>query len=47
MQFVQCGQSAASNHIANADLLPGVKMSLSAMTAQALLQQSGYTLNPF
>lgn len=42
-----CGQSAAAYGIKNAELLPGVKMSLSAMTAHALLQQAGYTLNPF
>ncbi len=45
--FHLCGQSAAAYKIANADLLPGVKMDLSAMTAHALLQQQGYTLNPF
>lgn len=43
----QCGQSAAAHGIANGDLLPGVQMALSAMTAHALLQQQGYTLNPF
>ncbi|MFN3818306.1 DsrE family protein [Blastomonas sp.] len=42
-----CGQSAAGQGITRADLAPGVKMSLSAMTAHALLQQQGYTLNPF
>ena len=42
-----CGQSAAWYDIKNEDLLPGVKMALSAMTAHALLQQKGYTLNPF
>ena len=42
-----CGQSAAYYDIDNDDLLPGVQMSLSAMTAHALLQQNGYTLNPF
>lgn len=42
-----CGQSAAYNGITTADLLPGVRMSLSAMTSHALLQQNGYTLNPF
>ena len=47
VQFHLCGQSAAAQGIANADLLPGVKMSLSAMTAHALLQQQGYTINPF
>ncbi|MEQ8743433.1 DsrE family protein [Parasphingorhabdus sp.] len=47
VQFYLCGQSAAAHGITNADLLPGVKMSLSAMTAHALLQQQGYTVNPF
>lgn len=42
-----CGQSAAYHGIKKQDLLPGVKMALSAMTAHALLQQKGYTLNPF
>ncbi|QTD56857.1 DsrE family protein [Parasphingorhabdus cellanae] len=47
VEFRLCGQSAAAHQISNADLLPGVKMDLSAMTAHALLQQKGYTLNPF
>ncbi len=42
-----CGQSAAGLGIAKPDVLPGVKMALSAMTAFALLQQQGYTVNPF
>lgn len=42
-----CGQTAAYFDIKAEDLLPGVKMSLSAMTAHALLQDKGYTLNPF
>lgn len=42
-----CGQTAAYYDIANEDLYPGVEMALSAMTAHALLQQQGYTLNPF
>ena len=42
-----CGQSAAYQGIEPEDLLPGITMSLSAMTAHALLQQRGYTLNPF
>jgi len=42
-----CGQSAASRDVKTEDLLPGVKMAVSAMTAHALLQQQGYTLNPF
>lgn len=47
VEFYLCGQSAASQGIRKADLLPGVKMSLSAITAHALYQQRGYTLNPF
>ncbi|KCZ92977.1 DsrE family protein [Hyphomonas johnsonii] len=42
-----CGQTAVARDIAPEDLLPGVTLSLSAMTAHALLQQDGYTLNPF
>lgn len=42
-----CGQTAAYYGVTGADLLPGVQMSLSAMTAHALLQQQGYTINPF
>lgn len=42
-----CGQSAAYHKIANSDLHSGVKMALSAMTTHAVLQQQGYTLNPF
>ena len=47
VRIILCGQSAAYYEVATADLLPGVEMALSAMTAHALLQQQGYTLNPF
>jgi intracellular sulfur oxidation DsrE/DsrF family protein len=47
VQIHMCGQSATGQGLTSADLLPGVKMSLSAMTSHALLQQQGYTLNPF
>lgn len=47
VRIIVCGQSAAAQGIAKADLLPGVELALSAMTAHALLQQQGYTLNPF
>ena len=47
VEFILCGQSAASQGIKKADLISGVKMSLSAITAHALYQQRGYTLNPF
>lgn len=42
-----CGQTAAMRDLDSASLVPGVGVSLSAMTAHALLQQDGYTLNPF
>lgn len=47
VEIMVCGQSAAYYGVSVGDLLPGVEMSLSAMTAHALLQQNGYTLNPF
>ena len=47
VEFHLCGQSAVAYKLKNEDLLPGVKMSLSAMTSHALLQQQGYSLNPF
>ncbi len=47
VKFYVCGQSAAYYDVKVEHLLPGVNMSLSAMTAHALLQQQGYTLNPF
>ena len=47
VQVFICGQSASYLGILKKDLNAGVKMSLSAMTANALLQQQGYTLNPF
>ena len=42
-----CGQSAAYYEIVNKNLHQGVQMALSAMTANAVLQQEGYSLNPF
>ncbi len=47
VRFIVCGQSAAGQGIAQEDLIPGVEMALAAMTAHALLQQRGYTVNPF
>lgn len=47
VEIFVCGQSAVYYGVSAEDLLPGVTMSLSAMTAHALLQQDGYTLNPF
>jgi intracellular sulfur oxidation DsrE/DsrF family protein len=47
VRFILCGQSAAVYGIKPEDLIPGVEMSLSAMTAHALLQREGFTVNPF
>lgn len=47
VELYLCGQSAAARGIAKSDLLPGVQLADSAMTVHALLQQRGYTLNPF
>ncbi|MEX0341372.1 MAG: DsrE family protein [Erythrobacter sp.] len=47
VRVILCGQSAAAHGIAQADLIPGVETALSAMTAHALLQRAGYTVNPF
>ncbi len=47
VRIIVCGQSAAYYGVTTDDLLPGVDMAISAMTAHALLQQQGYTLNPF
>ena len=47
VRIIVCGQSAAYYGVGNDDLAPGVEMALSAMTAHALLQQEGYTVNPF
>ncbi|ATC84273.1 hypothetical protein PAGA_b0345 [Pseudoalteromonas agarivorans DSM 14585] len=46
-QVYVCGQSATHFKVTPELLIDGVKMSLSAMTAHAQLQQQGYTLNPF
>lgn len=42
-----CGVSARYRGVGNSDLLPGVRMAYSAMTANAELQRRGYTLNPY
>ena len=47
VRFIVCGQSAAAYGVTQDQLIPGVEMALSAMTAHALLQKRGYTVNPF
>ena len=45
--IIICGQSAAHNQIAKEDLISGVQLSLSAMTALVQLQNEGYQLIKF
>lgn len=47
VRFIVCGQSATAQGVSADQLIEGVEMDLSAMTAHARLQQSGYTVNPF
>ena len=47
VQMYVCGQTAAYLDIKNDDLLPGITMALSALTAHAILANEGYALNPF
>ena len=47
VRFIVCGQSAAAFGVKKDELVPGVELALSAMTAHAVLQQQGYTVNPF
>ncbi len=43
-QVILCGQTAGSRGITKDQLLPGVQMALSAMTALTVLQQDGYQI---
>ncbi len=47
VRFIICGQSMAARGVNPDELIEGVETQLSAMTAHALLQQQGYTVNPF
>ena len=47
VRFIICGQSASVYGVKAEHLIEGVELELSAMTAHALLQQRGYTVNPF
>lgn len=47
VRAILCGQTAAAYEIDISQLVEGVEVALSAMTAHALLQQEGYTINPF
>jgi intracellular sulfur oxidation DsrE/DsrF family protein len=47
VRVILCGQSAAARGLDISQLVKGTEIELSAMTAHALLQQNGYTVNPF
>lgn len=47
VRIILCGQSASAYDIALGQLITGSEIELSAMTAHALLQNDGYTVNPF
>ncbi len=47
VQVYLCGQTAQAYEISESQLVSGVNVSLSAMTVHALLQQRGFTSNPF
>ncbi|WP_282110310.1 DsrE family protein [Shewanella algicola] len=47
VRFYVCGQTAAYYGMSQKDLLPGVDMALSALTAHAVLAHEGYSVNPF
>ena len=47
VRFIICGQSLIGSGYRADELIPGVEIALSAMTAHARLQQRGYTVNPF
>jgi intracellular sulfur oxidation DsrE/DsrF family protein len=46
-QLVLCGQTAGSRGIKREELLPGVTVAISAMTAFNLFQSQGYQFNPW
>lgn len=46
-QVVLCGQTAGSRGIRRDELIPGVKVAISAMTALNVLQADGYRYNPW
>jgi intracellular sulfur oxidation DsrE/DsrF family protein len=46
-QVVLCGQTAGSRGIRREELIPGVKVAISAMTALNVLQADGYRYNPW
>lgn len=46
-QIILCGQTAGSRNIRRSDLIPGVLVATSAMTALSVLEADGYRLVPW
>jgi intracellular sulfur oxidation DsrE/DsrF family protein len=46
-QLVLCGQTAGGRGIKREELIPGVKVAISAMTAMNVLQSQGFLYNPW
>lgn len=46
-KLVLCGQTAAVRGVRREELLPGVQLAISAMTALNVLAEDGYRLNPW
>jgi intracellular sulfur oxidation DsrE/DsrF family protein len=46
-QLVLCGQTAGGRNVRRDELLPGVKVAVSAMTAMIVLQNEGYRFIPW
>ncbi|MBK6489417.1 MAG: DsrE family protein [Gemmatimonadetes bacterium] len=47
VQLVLCGQTAGMRGVDRRELLPGVKLGISAMTALNVFQAQGYQFNPW
>ena len=47
VQLVLCGQTAAFRGVKREELLPGVQLAISAMTAFNVFQAQGYQYNPW
>ena len=47
VQLVLCGQTAGFRGVRREELLPGVQLGISAMTALNVFQAQGYQLNPW
>ena len=46
-QLVLCGQTAGFRGVKREELLPGVQLAISAMTAFNVFQSQGYQFNPW